>query len=225
MKTGLRMTATSVWGILSWILILLLPAATPALLAGLGFHRGVHGGDHRARRLPGPHPPRGPAAPHARGPAGRTPDRAEVHHHELVPGPVRGDGVQRARPPVRLVVGAGLAVAARRRAGGDRPRDRHAGGHSKQLRRSDSHGGSRPDTGLQRAVSIRASPDVHRKRVIMMIGIPLALGSYWGLLFVVPGTALLALRIFDEEKLLLQELPGYPDYTQKVRYRLAPYLW
>lgn len=61
--------------------------------------------------------------------------------------------------------------------------------------------------------------------VIMMIGIPLALGSYWGLLFVVPGTALLALRIFDEEKLLLQELPGYPDYTQKVRYRLAPYLW
>jgi protein-S-isoprenylcysteine O-methyltransferase Ste14 len=61
--------------------------------------------------------------------------------------------------------------------------------------------------------------------VIMLIGIPLALGSYWGLVFVVPGLIVLALRIRDEEKLLQEELQGYREYTQKVRYRLVPSLW
>ncbi|MCA2241029.1 MULTISPECIES: methyltransferase family protein [Mycobacterium] len=61
--------------------------------------------------------------------------------------------------------------------------------------------------------------------VIMMIGIPLALDSYWGLLFVIPGTIVLALRIFDEEKLLIHELPGYREYAERVRYRLVPYIW
>ncbi len=61
--------------------------------------------------------------------------------------------------------------------------------------------------------------------VIMLIGIPLALGSYWGLVFVVPGLIVLALRIRDEEKLLQQELTGYREYTQTVRYRLVPGMW
>jgi protein-S-isoprenylcysteine O-methyltransferase Ste14 len=61
--------------------------------------------------------------------------------------------------------------------------------------------------------------------VIMMIGIPLALGSYWGLVFVIPGLIVLAVRIRDEEKLLQEELDGYREYTQKVRYRLVPALW
>jgi protein-S-isoprenylcysteine O-methyltransferase Ste14 len=61
--------------------------------------------------------------------------------------------------------------------------------------------------------------------VIMMIGIPLALGSYWGLVFVVPGLIVLAWRIRDEEKLLREELTGYGEYTQSVRYRLVPLMW
>ncbi|MGA9674432.1 MAG: isoprenylcysteine carboxylmethyltransferase family protein [Mycobacterium sp.] len=61
--------------------------------------------------------------------------------------------------------------------------------------------------------------------VIMMVGIPLALGSYWGLVFVVPGLIVLASRIRDEEKLLEEELDGYREYTQKVRYRLMPGMW
>ena len=60
--------------------------------------------------------------------------------------------------------------------------------------------------------------------VIMMVGIPLALGSYWGLL-VVPGVLVLVSRILDEEKMLTQELGGYREYTQRVRYRLLPYVW
>ena len=61
--------------------------------------------------------------------------------------------------------------------------------------------------------------------VIMMVGIPLALGSYWGLLFVIPGVAVLVFRIRDEEKLLTQQLPGYREYAQRVRYRLVPAVW
>ena len=61
--------------------------------------------------------------------------------------------------------------------------------------------------------------------VIMMVGLPLALGSYWGLVFVVPGLIVLALRIRDEEKLLQEELDGYREYTQAVRYRLVPGMW
>ncbi len=61
--------------------------------------------------------------------------------------------------------------------------------------------------------------------VILMIGVPLALGSYWGLLFVVVGLVVLALRINDEEALLTTELAGYRDYMHKVHYRLLPYVW
>jgi protein-S-isoprenylcysteine O-methyltransferase Ste14 len=61
--------------------------------------------------------------------------------------------------------------------------------------------------------------------VVLMIGIPLALGSYWGLLATVLAVPILALRIDDEEKMLRQELDGYDEYTQKVHYRLVPGVW
>lgn len=61
--------------------------------------------------------------------------------------------------------------------------------------------------------------------LVMMIGVPLALASLWGLAIlagILPG---LVWRILDEEKLLVQQLPGYAEYMQKVRFRLLPYLW
>jgi protein-S-isoprenylcysteine O-methyltransferase Ste14 len=61
--------------------------------------------------------------------------------------------------------------------------------------------------------------------LIMMVGMPLALDSYWGLVTVLPGLAVLAFRIEDEEKMLRQELAGYDEYTQKVHYRLVPGVW
>ena len=61
--------------------------------------------------------------------------------------------------------------------------------------------------------------------VIMMVGVPLALDSYWGLVFVIPALVALALRIRDEEEFLQQQLSGYSDYEQQVRYRLVPYVW
>lgn len=61
--------------------------------------------------------------------------------------------------------------------------------------------------------------------VILMIGIPLALCSIWGLLVLLIGIPILAIRIFDEEKMLKEELAGYEEYTHKVHYRLVPYVW
>jgi protein-S-isoprenylcysteine O-methyltransferase Ste14 len=61
--------------------------------------------------------------------------------------------------------------------------------------------------------------------LIMIVGMPLALDSYWGLVTVVPAAAVLALRIVDEEKMLRQELAGYDEYTHKVHYRLVPGVW
>lgn len=61
--------------------------------------------------------------------------------------------------------------------------------------------------------------------LIMMIGTPLALGSLWGLLAVAAAVPVLAARIFDEEKMLTEELAGYREYTTRVRHRLVPYLW
>lgn len=61
--------------------------------------------------------------------------------------------------------------------------------------------------------------------VIMMVGVPLALDSYWGLVFVIPALVALALRIRDEELLLQQQLSGYSEYEQQVHYRLVPFVW
>jgi protein-S-isoprenylcysteine O-methyltransferase Ste14 len=61
--------------------------------------------------------------------------------------------------------------------------------------------------------------------VILMVGVPLALGSYWGLVFLIPGLLALILRIRDEEQVLERELAGYREYRQKVHYRLVPYIW
>ncbi|WP_441964484.1 methyltransferase family protein [Mycolicibacterium houstonense] len=61
--------------------------------------------------------------------------------------------------------------------------------------------------------------------IFLLAGIPPALGSYWGLLFAVPCLVVLVLRIHDEERLLREELDGYREYTQAVRYRMVPLIW
>jgi protein-S-isoprenylcysteine O-methyltransferase Ste14 len=58
-----------------------------------------------------------------------------------------------------------------------------------------------------------------------LVGTPLALGSYWGLLGLVVMMPFLVWRLLDEERLLARELPGYMDYQSRVRYRLVPLLW
>jgi protein-S-isoprenylcysteine O-methyltransferase Ste14 len=61
--------------------------------------------------------------------------------------------------------------------------------------------------------------------IIMLIGIPLALGSWFGLLAVILITFVIVLRLLDEERFLAKNLPGYLDYQRAVRYRLVPFVW
>jgi protein-S-isoprenylcysteine O-methyltransferase Ste14 len=61
--------------------------------------------------------------------------------------------------------------------------------------------------------------------LLLLVGTPLALGSWWGL---VPAALLLATlvwRLLDEEAYLARNLPGYTDYQRRVRTRLVPGIW
>lgn len=60
---------------------------------------------------------------------------------------------------------------------------------------------------------------------LLTIFSPLALGSYWAVIPTFGLVILLAARIRNEEELLLNELAGYREYTQKTRHRLFPGLW
>ena len=61
--------------------------------------------------------------------------------------------------------------------------------------------------------------------LVMLIGTPLALGSWWGLFAVLLILPVLIWRLLDEERFLRQNLAGYAEYQTKVKYRLLPFIW
>ena len=61
--------------------------------------------------------------------------------------------------------------------------------------------------------------------VWQFVGMPLMLGSWWGLAFVPPIVAAIAIRTLGEEKMLRGELEGYDAYARRVRWRYAPGVW
>jgi len=61
--------------------------------------------------------------------------------------------------------------------------------------------------------------------LVMLVGVPLALGSLWGLIAIVPMVVVLVARLLDEEKFLAKNLAGYSEYQGKVRHRLLPLIW
>lgn len=61
--------------------------------------------------------------------------------------------------------------------------------------------------------------------LVMLLGTPLALGSWWGLLMFVPMILTIAWRAIEEERLLLTNLRGYKAYCRRVRYRFMPLVW
>jgi len=60
---------------------------------------------------------------------------------------------------------------------------------------------------------------------LYLVGTPLALGSYWGLVPVVAIMLFLIWRLIDEERFLATNLPGYTEYQKRVRHRIVPFLW
>jgi len=61
--------------------------------------------------------------------------------------------------------------------------------------------------------------------LLMLLGIPLALGSGWSVLLVLVLLPALIWRLVDEEKFLTRNLPEYREYQRNVRYRLLPSIW
>ncbi len=61
--------------------------------------------------------------------------------------------------------------------------------------------------------------------LVMLLGIPIGLGSWWGVLVVVAIVPVLMWRLLHEEWFLARNLPGYADYQERVRYRLLPPIW
>ncbi len=61
--------------------------------------------------------------------------------------------------------------------------------------------------------------------LVVLLGIPVALGSWWALLVIVALTPAIIWRLIDEEKFLAKNLPGYREYQKTVKYRLMPLIW
>ncbi|MCS3928399.1 protein-S-isoprenylcysteine O-methyltransferase Ste14 [Bradyrhizobium elkanii] len=61
--------------------------------------------------------------------------------------------------------------------------------------------------------------------ILFFAGVPLLLGSWWGLAMAPVIVVLFAVRIGIEERTLREGLPGYSDYMTRVRYRLLPGVW
>jgi len=66
---------------------------------------------------------------------------------------------------------------------------------------------------------------MYASALLYLLGTPLALGSYWGLVPLVATIPFLIWRLFDEEEFLAENLPGYSAYRKKVRHRLVPGIW
>jgi protein-S-isoprenylcysteine O-methyltransferase Ste14 len=66
---------------------------------------------------------------------------------------------------------------------------------------------------------------MYASALFYLIGMPLALGSLWGLLALVFMLPFLLWRLLDEERFLAKNLPGYTEYQKKVHHHLVPYVW
>jgi protein-S-isoprenylcysteine O-methyltransferase Ste14 len=61
--------------------------------------------------------------------------------------------------------------------------------------------------------------------LVMLLGIPIALGSWWGVLIIAVILPALIWRLFEEEKFLARNLAGYVEYQNGVKFRLIPMVW
>ena len=188
MKLALQTLASAVFGLVFFGVLLFVPAGTVNYWQAWVFIAVFIAATIGAEHLPG-----GATTP-KRCAAGCTPVRPRK------PGPCNGSdllrdirvgggtaGGQRARSPLRLVDGAAVARRGGRRAGGRRARCSPSGSSFRTVtppQRSRSRRGSGSvTTGLYGLVR----HPMYAGALIMMLGTPLALDSYWGLVVVIPG--------------------------------------
>jgi protein-S-isoprenylcysteine O-methyltransferase Ste14 len=61
--------------------------------------------------------------------------------------------------------------------------------------------------------------------ITLMLALPIALGSLWGLVPAGLGVVMMIVKTALEDRILQAELEGYREYAQRVRYRLLPGIW
>ena len=77
------------------------------------------------------------------------------------------------------------------------------------------------DTGLYGIVR----HPMYSATLLLFLSMPLVLGSVWSFLIFLVYPFIIAARLKDEEKFLEEELEGYREYKEKVKYRLIPFVW
>ena len=77
------------------------------------------------------------------------------------------------------------------------------------------------DTGLYGIVR----HPMYSATVLMFLAMPLVLGSLPSFVIMLAYIPLIAKRVRNEEKVLLEGLDGYAAYCSKVKYRLLPFVW
>ena len=77
------------------------------------------------------------------------------------------------------------------------------------------------DTGLYGVIR----HPMYTATILLFLSVPLVLGSFFGFAVFLIYPVLIVKRIMEEEKLLTEELEGYREYRNRVKFRLIPYLW
>ena len=77
------------------------------------------------------------------------------------------------------------------------------------------------DTGLY---SVVRHP-MYSVTLLLFLSMPIVLGSLYSFIIFLSYPFIIAKRIKNEEELLENELNGYREYKQKVKYRLIPFIW
>ena len=77
------------------------------------------------------------------------------------------------------------------------------------------------DTGLYGVVR----HPMYAVTLVLFLSMPLVLGSWLSLAVLLAYPFIIAARIRDEERVLMEGLPGYAEYTQRVRWRMIPFVW
>ena len=77
------------------------------------------------------------------------------------------------------------------------------------------------DTGLYGIVR----HPMYMATILMFLMIPLILGSWVSFAIFLAYPVVIAFRINNEEKVLSEQLPGYIEYKNKVKYKILPLIW
>lgn len=77
------------------------------------------------------------------------------------------------------------------------------------------------DTGLYGIVR----HPMYSSTILLFLSMPLVLGSLISFIIFLSYLLIIAKRIKNEEQILEQELAGYLEYKNKVKYRIIPFVW